>query len=617
MKNNLVRLLFAGIFIFSLPVHAGLEYDSAANKVEIYGPYIKYNILKPPYSLGRFSFNPEDIRVEGFANPDSENSEAEVPLELRAIWPRFLMDYGQLQILSLSGRVLLTQNFQNSDLAEDQKLAQLPLSDSSQSFIEVLKEGFQLCLSQKYKKSLVDACSSYFIYSDGKFVEKLSGKNIGSVIFNGKKHPKNAQIILSDEKKGLSLEIKFKSGFRITIQDEIRRLTMDNLLIDPKEQRIGVVDGGGQIRPTRLTTRGQIFSFMKEQNYFINDYKGQKNWSDKFEEAEMEFAPYEIGASLQLFGLVLPKIPPAFEFSLNEKSPIATYSPFVYLKGRKGPTEQLAAKEKGELLVNTNEIDFIWKFKTEKKAEVNRNYLSLQHKGDNYFFSNRIFRAHKTSVSASAALSTSPTLDIVPGYNFTFDHWFEEIWNTSSLSYQRWGIKGNIYETVKGFKPSENYPESISVLPINLDLLYRFSPGVKPVQSSFGAGLRYMRFKLFRSISSDIESELLGVGTFWHTAPQKIVDDIFNVVPFFRYPKWMELSFFYYPLIIGGETAGFSFSWQARGQMYFAKNWFLDASFNVNNIAFKRTKLEGVTVGADSFGIGTAHGTIGVGYLFN
>jgi len=617
MKNNLVRLLLAGIFIFSLQAHASLEYDSSANKIEIYGPYIKYNILKAPYSLGRFSFSTGDIRIEGFANLTSENSEGEVPLELQAIWPRFLMDYGQLQILSSSGRALLTQTFQSKDLTEDQKLARLNLTDTSPSFIEVLKEGFQLCLSQKYKKTSVQACSSQFTYSDGKFIEKMSSNNSGAVVFNGKKHPKNAQIILNDEQKALSLEIKFKSGFRILIQDDIHRLTLDNLFIDPKEQRVGVVDGGGQVRPTRLTTRGQIFSFMKEQNYFINDYKGQKNWSNKFEDAEMEFAPYEVGASLQLFGLVLPKIPPEFEFFLNDKSPIATYSPSVILKGRKKPTEQLAAKEKGELLVSSNEIDFIWIFKTPKKAEANRNYLSLQYKGENYFFSNRIFRAHKTSVSASAALSASPTLDIVPGYNFTFDHWFEQIWNTSNFSYQRWGLKGNIYETIQGFKPSDNYPENISVLPINIDLLYRFSPGVKPVQSSFGAGLRYMRFKLFRSINSDIEAELLGVGTFWHTAPQKIVDDIFNVVPFFRYPKWMELSFFYYPVIIGGETAGFAFSWQARGQMFFAKNWFLDASFNVNNFAFKRTKLEGVTLGADSFGIGTAHGTVGLGYLFN
>ena len=151
---------------------------------------------------------------------------------------------------------------------------------------------------------------------------------------------------------------------------------------------------------------------------------------------------------------------------------------------------------------------------------------------------------------------------------------------------------------------------------MNFDLMFRLKPGVRPVQSSFGLGLRYLNFKLFRSISTDIETQMLGIGGFWHTAPQKIVDDIFNIVPFFRYPKWMEVSFYYYPLLLGPEQIGFSFSWQARGRMFFSKRWFLDASFNVNAISFKKSKIAGVTQGADDFNIGTAHGTIGVGFFF-
>ena len=79
----------------------------------------------------------------------------------------------------------------------------------------------------------------------------------------------------------------------------------------------------------------------------------------------------------------------------------------------------------------------------------------------------------------------------------------------------------------------------------------------------------------------------------------------------------MEISFYYYPLLLGPEKLGFSFSWQARGRMFFSKRWFLDASFNVNAIQFQKAKVRGVTSGADDFGIGTAHGTIGLGFFFN
>jgi hypothetical protein len=221
-------------------------------------------------------------------------------------------------------------------------------------------------------------------------------------------------------------------------------------------------------------------------------------------------------------------------------------------------------------------------------------------------------------VSAAAALSTSTTLDIVPGYNFWAEHWFEQIYDKSSWSFQRWGVSANVYNTVGGFRAQEGDDLEIAVLPINFDLLYRFTQGVRPVQSSFGMGLRYLDFTLFRSRGDDINSRLLGIGAFWQTAPQKIIDDIFNVVPFFRYPKWMELSFFYYPMILGPEELGFSFSWQARGRLFFSKRWFLDASFNVNAIQFTKSRQSvGPNPAADEVALGTAHGTVGVGCFFN
>jgi hypothetical protein len=591
----------------------GLEYDAEANKVEIYGPYIKYNVLKSPFTLGRHRLDPADFRLEAMSSGE-EGAQVQAYVQ----WPRFFMELGELQIKDLKGKKLLSQSFGEQDLDEnEEQFARLLLKRGSKSLLQSLANGFQICIHQLYQESDVKVCSDHFYYQEGQILKSHKGKNPVTVLVNNKKHPKNAQIILADKETTFDLNIQFKSGYQVRVKDGIRRITPKNIVIDPKEKRIGIIDGSGKIRPSRLTFRGQVFAFMKEKNYFINEYQGAQNWTDSLEERELEFAPYQTGASLQLYGLVLPKSPPPFEFRLDAKSPIATYSPVVTLKGRKAPTEDLRASKEGELLIHDNQADFIWNFKAPEKGTVNQNYLSLNQNKEDYFFSNRIFRAHKSAFSASAALSTSPTLDIVPGYNFTFDHWFEEIWGKGSWSYQRWGIKANVYETIQGFKPKDDFPENISVLPINFDLLYRFSPGVRPVQSSFGVGLRYMHFKLFRSLNEDVEAGLLGVGSFWHTAPQKIVDDVFNVVPFFRYPKWMELSFFYYPLIVGGQSAGFSFSWQARGQMFFARNWYLDASFNVNVISFEREKLSGVTLGADAFGIGTAHGTIGVGYQFN
>ena len=668
MAKKIFRIVALLILLAPETSLTKLEFDSSANKVQLYGPYIKYNVLKEPYSIGRYQFATDEFRLEivqeGGAE-DLENSEeddAPTPVEteqpqstaeesasdsenstiptaqdsnekkeeiqrepqsepgekkIYAVWPRFFLNFGKIKIITKKKRVLLKEGFEEVSLGQDEKYARLELKGQGDDLLEALEEPFQICLDQAFEYSRVKVCSDYFVYKYNQFQPVFKGENNSSALLNRKKTPKNAQISLDKKMKKVRVELRFKSGFYFYIRDKVRHLDAKNIVIDPRERRIGIVDGDGSVRPAQLTLKDRFFSFIKENNYFKNQYAPSQDWPQNLEDAEMEFAPYKTGASAQLFGIILLNAPPPFKFKLDDNNPIATYNRNLEITGTKDVEEILAARVENELFIHKDGKRFLWNFPAPKAGEINQNYLSLQHKGKDFYFSNRIFRAHQTNISASAALSTSQTLAIVPGYSFSAEHWFQEVWGKQSWSFQRWGVSASIYETLQGFKPSEDFPEKLSINPTNFDLLYRFSPGVRPVQSSFGAGVRFLNFKLFRSISSDLETRFLGIGAFWHTAPQKIIDDIFNIVPFFRYPKWMEISFFYYPLLLGNEQLGFSFSWQARGKMFFSKQWFLDASFNTNFISFKRAKISGVTPGFDSFNIGTAHGTIGVGYLFN
>lgn len=587
---------------------ARLEFDSYANKVQIHGPYVKYNLLNEPYSLGRFQFELDDVRLE------VQNKE-EGKIQVVVIWPRFLLNFGRVRLIGQKERVLLKESFDEENIGEDEKFARYPLEDGDASLLEDLKEEFQVCLSHEYEESTVKICSDKVKYNGTTFEKTFTDKNAASSKINGRKSPKNAQVSLAESQSEISLDLKFKSGFSISIKDMVRRINKRNVVIDPKEKRVGIVDGRGSVRPTQLTLKDRFFSFIKENNYYRNQYQGSKNWPENLEDAEMEFAPYQIGGSIQLYGIIMSKVPPPFEFKLNDNAPIATYARNIELRGTKAEGEVLAARQKNELFINNDQKSFLWNFPTPKKGEINQNYISLQHKGEDYYFSQRVFRAHQTAVSASAALTVSDTLDIVPGYSFAAEHWFEELWNKSRWSFQRWGIKANIYETINGFKVQDDPSQKYSVNPIDVDILFRLKPGVRPVQSSFGVGLRYLNLTMFRSIETDISAQLLGIGGFWHTAPQKIIDDIFNIIPFFRYPKWMELYFYYYPVGLGTQIEGPSFSWQAKGKMFFSTHWFLEASFNVNYVDFLR-KSDVRLTGFERRKLGTAHGTIGLGYLF-
>ena len=146
----------------------------------------------------------------------------------------------------------------------------------------------------------------------------------------------------------------------------------------------------------------------------------------------------------------------------------------------------------------------------------------------------------------------------------------------------------------------------------NFELMGRFSSGVRPLQRSFGAGLRYLQVSIDGEGSnfSSFDVNMLGAGIFWHTAPLRLMDDIVNLVPFFKYPKWMEISAYYYPMNFSDNiNLGAAFSFHARGRLFFSQSWFFDAAINGTHVSFEKVnEVEG--------DLAFIEGTLGIGYNF-
>ena len=610
------------VFFLPLTSLAKLEFDSKKNNAQLFGPYIKYNTLKPPYSLGRYTFSKNDITLEfrGVSIPSGDEASSDELQEekssLYVIWPKFLLEYGTVRFFNSTGEEILEEDFDSDEASSDDKYVHYKINENDKSFMSKLSQPFSICLKQELKDTSVEACSDYIRLSNRKPIPVKTSKEDqkSSATLNGASVPKNAQINIPESQHTLDLLLEFKSGFKIHIIDKVRRLKIENIAIDPVTKQLGIIGGEGSVSTTSLTFKDRFFKFIKEKNYYRNQFELSQQWPQNIEDAEMEFAPYPQGASAQHYGLILDQIPPPFKFKINDDSPIATYRSVVELHGTKHPKEKLTAKTKNELFINKDEKSFIWKFPTPEKGRMSQNYLALKHKDQYYYFSRRIFRSHRGSISASAALSTSVTLDFVPGYNISADFWPESVWGKQSWAYQRWGFGFNIYETAQPFKPKKDFTEDVSINPIHFDIMYRLTPGIRPVEQSFGINLRYLRYQLFRSRSQNLTPRFIGVGGFWHLGPQKIVDDVFNIVPFFRYPKWMELSAYYYPLVFGSFEAGFSWSYHAKGRLYFSKDWYFEASINVMDINFKFVTDNPFDQIAPR--ISTIHGTLGFGWMF-
>ncbi|MEM7645990.1 MAG: hypothetical protein AAF203_03685, partial [Pseudomonadota bacterium] len=231
-----------------------LEFDTEANKLKLYGPYIKYNVLEKPYSMGQFQFALDDIRLERGSDKGVD-----------VVWPRFLLSFGRVRLIAKDGRVLLKEAFSEEQTGEDAKLARFQLSDDGDDLLETLGAPFQVCLSQEFNETQVQACSDDLVYQQGIFKSQFIGKNDARVNLNNEALPKNGQLTLPAKEAPFHFVMVFKSGFSVTLIDKVRVIDAKNIFINPSKKQIGIVDGQGNVRPTQLTLKDRFFTFIKEK----------------------------------------------------------------------------------------------------------------------------------------------------------------------------------------------------------------------------------------------------------------------------------------------------------------------------------------------------------------
>ena len=607
-----------------------LEFDAKRNGVELYGPYIKYNFLKPPYSFSQHEFNKTDLRFEIRAldspakteEPKAEDKgeadknqtkkqESTTPQQtfLYAIWPKYFLRFGQLTLYDLKNKEIESFSFSPEDVQTESRFSVFRFPFEAIKHVAEYEKGIHFCIKDRIPGTFVQVCSDKIKLSENQFAPIRKSDQV-KVLVNGKKVPTNAQINLGKNDKEIEIHIKFKSGLKIFIKDQVRHVDIENVSLNIREKRIGVAGKRESHHKEKLSLKQQVFKFLKEKNYYVEKLRPNVDWPQELIDVEMEFAPYQEGAGTQLYGLSFDEIPSEnYNIHLDDKAPIATYSSEVVLRGFKSPEEEVFGVRKGALKINKEKKIFLWKFKTPNKGEYNKDHIVYRRNKDQKFYlSRRVFRGHQGSISANAALTGSLDLSIVPGYTLNADFWPETIYNRHPAFFQRWGLGIGKFQTLSSFSV-QGTREKFSVDWTNIDIMGRFTRGVRPVQSTFGAALRYLVPTVDRTTRSTLSPQMLGLGVFWHTAPQKIIDDFFNIAPFFRYPKWMEISLYVYPVTFADVSLGLAFSYHARGRLLFAQNWFFDASINVNSVTFQKA-------GDSKVSISTAHGTLGFGYSF-
>ncbi len=314
-----------------------------------------------------------------------------------------------------------------------------------------------------------------------------------------------------------------------------------------------------------------------------------------------------------LFSFMIPQddlIGSFLRVHLESDAPKQTYSSTLRLEGRV-PAQAKITGASGEVLEvksgGSGSAKYIdWNLATPKKGDYNQPRLELDYRGRKISQYYEVYRGSPGEVSARLSGFISQSASLLLG-EVAGAYWFERLfwWNNDIFSRQRWGFFTKYNRSINKLK-FQTGTEGSDLQTLNAEVKYRFTQGLWTRDESVGLQLAYQKVTL-----QDFDVPMIGGGLFWGRSMPRIFDDIFNLFPFFRYPKWVDTDFSYYTgsLSSNYKAAG-NFSLNFHGQMLFTDSAFFEVGFGIRTYNFSSEFLQ------QKAALTTIYGTTGLGLKF-
>lgn len=278
------------------------------------------------------------------------------------------------------------------------------------------------------------------------------------------------------------------------------------------------------------------------------------------------------GGVFQYF-VTLSKVPEAADrVYFKRDTPNATYLDKYKLYGSSQKKLEFNS-DSVKKLGNGNE--FKWTTILEKKGDFNTATLEYKTEGGDenraYF---EIYRGFSQEFSLKLMGIKTEKQAVALG-EVSYNKWFEGFGSQQgSLLYQRLGIGLNYFKSFNNIETGED-GEASSLESQSLAIKYRFSPGLWNWDESWGALISYQTIN-YQSVTTP----LAGVGIFWARSMPKTFDSVLNLLPIFRYPKWVDMDFVYFPTSLDSKvkTNG-SMLLNFHGKILWTKKLYGEAGF--------------------------------------
>lgn len=490
--------------------------------------------------------------------------------------------------------------------------------------IDRIKEPFRYCISQKGSEGRISLCSKRYRFTRqyGRVtLAPVRGRVPTKVLINDKPVAQQGTAVFLDFATPIKFSALIGDGTYFEFVSKPQPVDIIDIAFNETTKNVRVIGHGHQ--PVGNIQK-EIYSdniFLGFLNFMptIGEYRNY--WSAAMDrQMPSLYIQGDSGVPFrQPFTFIdLPK--ESYRPSINKDSRKNTYNRKVTLYG-KAPTHLKLSTPEEEPEAEVERLDgenFKWTY-INKQWGPNSGFLVLDDGQDKWKSMYQMYRGFPGEVSVRSTAVVSDSLDLVVLGEVAAQYWFDDIlWLDSYyLTQQRWGVSAKYFKTLLVGRDDPVEQGIVDVEVTEANLKYRFDPGIWARDPSVGMMLSYQNLSYtFREDSTDLISEnaMLGIGAFWARSMPEVFDKVFNIIPWFRYPKWVDMEVIYYPVSLESQISqGSSMAFNFHGKVHWTDRIYGEGGFGLKVFSYADPDVGEF---GKSIGFAMAYGTVGIGMNF-
>lgn len=606
------------------------------NGFKALNPQLNYEVTKDG-SIKVSGVTIDDANFKVFVGSKKRLVESKTPvpgankLVVYASFPYELGQKGQIEILGEKGETLLVKTLGDEDYAEGKSLSEklkAIYANSKPTAHNVLfsapelkaaifspqkRNDFRFCWKKEENENddfFMRICSPYYRYSSKEKDIKVQTQVGDNQVFID-----NQETKIKDSKElQINQSIRFlasgKTRFTFEFHGKVLPLLVTDFYHDQAKDMLYLVGHSStpasfQTKEFPVVKKGSLTDLLRFDPT-IGDLKTY--WITELPSSSSSLILPGEGGGLFIYPFEIDKAL-SIEKRVRLHDPLkSTYSENVVLKGSVSDGVEISTEPAERLEFITPGREFKWKFPAIAKDSEQEGTLTIKDKGDEFKLNYSIYRGYSSDVSFRMGSVITGDWRLILLDEVTYGQWFENLfgWENRTFSHQRWGIFARYIDLLKADSKLSGTADAKNNRRLNFNLKYRFTPGLWERDETVG-----LLFGLEDVSIAFVKGNFAGGGLFWARSMPKIFDDIFNIVPIMRYPKWVDMEFLFYPFPLSSQILkgkSYNAALNFHGKVAWTKTLFGEMGFGLISYNYQ-TDIKQVKFNA-------FYGTVGMGYKF-